>query len=365
MSRDDCYVVTFHSAWNYGASLQAFATIEVLKRLGIKASLLDYVNHYAKQKTTFELLRDGELKEACRVFVKDVVFKRKALHNRAFGPFHDSLPKSKQYGSVEELSEIEADCLIAGSDQIWSPGITGNLEPVFFLDFGNANKKISFASSLGNYRYSETEREIVKGYLSSFSHISVRERRAAEYLSEFVDKDLFRCLDPTLMLDAQFWDSFSEKPEGFDENERYIVVFNLARRSDEEIGLWKKMSQETGLPLWRICNNTYNEGTFDRLLTGMTPQEFVWILNHAAFVWTDSFHGTAFSVNLSTPFAAMTPINGNVSRIKDLLDLTHLSSRYVDEAKDVPFACDFLAAQDSLSAEREICTDWLNNALFN
>lgn len=362
------YLLTFHMTWSYGACLQAYATLEALETLGCKAEILNFVNpHESKgNETPFELIRGGDVKSGLIAAAKNIVFKRDKLHARAFEGFHALLPRSEQaFTSCEQMDGLEADTLIVGSDQVWNPFITGGIEPAFFLQFGHARRRISIASSLGSHCYSEREQREVAGYLSSLDAISVREAHAVEQIAPLVDKSVFRCLDPTLLLDRSYWRAFSRKPEGFSGDERYILVFNLASRSDAEMALWKRLSNETQLPLWRINNNTYKDKIFDRLLLGMTPEEFVWLVDHASYVITDSFHGTAFSVNMGTPFVSMEPIRGNRARIVDLLDLIGLQDRMLEEDADrLPsIEMDYTAADLSLDAERVRCMEWIEGAL--
>ena len=37
-------IITFHNTSNYGAALQTFATLSLLKQLGFKAEIIDYSN---------------------------------------------------------------------------------------------------------------------------------------------------------------------------------------------------------------------------------------------------------------------------------------------------------------------------------
>lgn len=360
------YVVTFHSAWSYGACLQAYATLEAMAALGKRFEILNYISPYAKHKNAFDLLKGGSLKQAAVTAVKDVVFRRTALHKKAFGGFRNRIAVTDVlYTDVSQLGAIKADILMSGSDQIWNPQITGGLDPVFFLQFGSCRKRVSVASSLGSYSYTPEEAARVKTYLGTYDRVSVREAHAQREIGAATGSQTFRCLDPTLLLDTAYWRAFARKPEGFSGDERYVLVFNLAKRPVEEERAWRKFADDAGLPLWRISNNTHKDSVFDRLLLGMTPEEFVWLVDHAQFVITDSFHGTAFSVNMNTPFAAFAPVFGNSARIADLLALIGMDERLLDGACDLArFAqADFSAANAALADERGKCNAWIADAL--
>lgn len=365
----NAYLLTFHSTWSYGATLQAYASLEALRSIGCRATILNYINPYERKgnETPLELLKSGFVKSAAISAAKNVFFKRKALHKRAFLDFHKELPRSEgNFGSCEQMNDLEVDALIVGSDQVWNPYITNGIDPAFFLQFGHARRRISMASSLGSHVYSAEERETVSGYLKSFDAVSVREQHAVDQIAPLYEGETFRCLDPTLLLDRSYWRSFSQKPTNFIGNEDYILVFNLARRPPWEESLWKVFSSETGLPLWRVSNNTYKEAVFDKLLLGMTPQEFVWLVDHASYVITDSFHGTAFSVSMGTPFVSLEPVHGNRARIVDLLNLLGLSSRMLCNGASTlpPAILDYALVDAKLSKERNDCMTWIKRALY-
>ena len=95
--------------------------------------------------------------------------------------------------------------MVAGSDQLWNPLISGKLDPLFFLQFGKAKKRISIASSLGSYILTDSEKEIVRNYLKIFDSISVREAFAKNQLQSLTDKSIKVLMDPTLLLTKEFW----------------------------------------------------------------------------------------------------------------------------------------------------------------
>ena len=70
------------------------------------------------------------------------------------------------------------------------------------------------------------------------------------------------------------------------------------------------------------------------------PLEFIDLVNNAAIVFTDSFHGAAFSINLNKQFYLFMrftedhPICQN-SRIRSLLSIFELQSHLIDDGMTV------------------------------
>ena len=73
------------------------------------------------------------------------------------------------------------------------------------LDFCNAIRKISIASSMGGYIISKQEKNVFRELLSKYDYISVREKFTKNQIEGIVDKNIYTILDPTLLIDATEW----------------------------------------------------------------------------------------------------------------------------------------------------------------
>ena len=81
-------------------------------------------------------------------------------------------------------------------------------------------------------------------------------------------------------------------------------------------------------------------------------------------VVTDSFHGTAFSINLHTPFFVFDRNYGAAhsqsSRVVSLLKKLHLEYRYEPQFEEVQEdAVDFEISEATLNAERKVAREFL------
>ena len=83
----------------------------------------------------------------------------------------------------------------------------------------------------------------------------------------------------------------------------------------------------------------------------MYKRQFIDLIDNAAFVITNSFHGTAFSLNLNTPFVQI-PVEGNNQRMQELLELVKW-----DETMN------FENTNKIIKQKREDDIKWLKNAL--
>ena len=65
------------------------------------------------------------------------------------------------------------------------------------------------------------------------------------------------------------------------------------------------------------------------------PAEWVGLWSRAKFVVTDSFHGTAFSINFNVPFVTLVNPNSMMnSRVLSVLKITGLENRIVYDTKE-------------------------------
>ena len=65
------------------------------------------------------------------------------------------------------------------------------------------------------------------------------------------------------------------------------------------------------------------------------PREFISLFSNAVYVVTDSFHGTAFSINYNIPFTVLlNPVSSLNSRALSMLRLTNTMDRLIYDNGD-------------------------------
>ncbi|WP_020411339.1 polysaccharide pyruvyl transferase family protein [Microbulbifer variabilis] len=351
-------LVTIHNANNYGAIFQAFALQVVLSRYG-EVKIVNYDNRHISR--SFDLVRVKLSLHGLLGMGKDLLrlFPRYRVIN-SFNKFINDNMELTQVFSASELklgNAEEFDCYVAGSDQIWNPSCVssdGLLNPIYFLDFcPEGAKKISYASSMGAYSFSERERLELKGYLKSFSAVSVRERGAKLLLQEVLEREVDHVLDPTLLLSKDDWlesVGISNQVRG---GERYILLYTvpkspLIRRAVDFF------SKKIGLKVVAIDQGLSAGAHVDKHIRDAGPQDFIRLFSEADFVITDSFHGVCFSINFGKPFVAVSP-GKHANRIESLLSLVGLMDKLVKSESDfVDFKvdADFEGAQEKLLTAR-------------
>lgn len=102
-------------------------------------------------------------------------------------------------------------------------------------------------------------------------------------------------------------------------------------------------------------------------LVDIGPADFVSLFENADIVFTNSFHGTAFSVNLGRNFYTVLSRAGKKnSRMTSLLSIMELESRILFQEDDEKISYekyDVSKVQELLKAEREKSIGYLKTAL--
>lgn len=351
-------IITFHDSYNMGACLQAYATLRLFERLGYQSFLINYKNGFEQGNKKLLYCPDGKPSTLLASLAKNILFKKQRCMKQSYegrSRLYDVPDES--YSSLSQLASIKADLLVAGSDQIWNPKITHGLDTAYLLDFGSSNiRRISFASSVGSYQYRVDELNRLIPLLERFDFVSVREATLRDQLTPRLKQDVHVVPDPTMMFDGSFWrDFYSSQParKNFKaEDGSYGLAYFVGTGFENYYPAIRSYITEIGLPIMNVQFNTMKRRGVDEAIIGASPRDFVELIDHAAYVITDSFHGVAFSVNLGTPFIAMNN-KSNPLRVQEFLSSCGLSHRIEPEDASGLFEPDLKQAQIVLSDKRK------------
>lgn len=329
--------ITFHSSYNHGSVLQAYALQEyILKKYG---DYFDYeiINLRTKRQKDYYNKPFGfyDLKS----IVKQIVFfkyKKQILKsNDNYEAFIAKyLHLTKEYSSLEELKKanLRYDYYISGSDQIWNYPIL-DFDWAYFLEFCENGKKVSYAASLGpnvlNGASDDAER--IKKDIGEYSNVSVREQGSLETLVKLTGrKDIEINIDPTLLLSSDEWNGLIGKRiiDG-----DYIFLYDLKAKK-ESFDTAKIISEKYKLPIIVVKNEYLIDRKYKNIVRRYDagPLEFLNYIKYAKIVVSSSFHGNVFSIIFNKPFIA---VGGKKDlRIINLLKMVKLEKCATDDLPD-------------------------------
>ena len=352
-------ILTYHRSHNYGALLQAIALRKVLTGMGHDVTYVDYWPDYHRHMYSLinlEHLKELGIRGKCR-YVKNIVmtlpYRKERIENfRSFISGHIEPYVSSPYDSY--------DLLIHGSDQIWrkQPEIH-TYNPVYFgKNCVQADRKISYAASMGILPEEQSDLKVLGDYLQNLDKISVRESE----LKRLVESLGYPCeqhLDPTLLLTGDEWASLMDiRPT--EPPKRYVLFYNLMPDSFDINGI-EAFAEVRGLEL-RTLHSKAAKRNSERDITTADPQEFLSLIYHADFVFTSSFHGLAFSLLFGKQFYAA--FKKNSGRAESLLAQLGISVRLLQPMSMIPaddMPIDYSALTDRMKELRSSSIQYLQD----
>lgn len=208
------------------------------------------------------------------------------------------------YYDASKLDALDADILIVGSDQVWNTSLSivhENIE-AYFLGFGSKTlKRIAYAASNGGALVNSMQKKKVQEMLDGFSAISIREKEVA-YMLEPLDRTAPIVVpDPSLL-----WHDYPINKPMINLPEKFIVLYALQPTFFVRDVIYKA-KKKFNLPVINISLQRH-EGV-DINAIDIDPSQWLYLIDNADFVITNSFHGMVFSIKRKKQFLVI-PLEG-------------------------------------------------------
>ncbi len=366
-------IITIIDNQNYGNRLQNFALSDFIRK-STEADVFtirnrgfvdySYVKGYDKGKIENCLKQTwvgdrliGKVRK--KRDRKDTLFDLKEERVRRFGEFNAKYINFTSF----ELSSFKLkdrrlkkfDLFITGSDQVWNPQFQRATQ-IDFLQFAPSGKRISYAASIGIMSIPESRQRLFGNFVSGIKHIALRQETAGDMIERFFRRKATVVLDPTLLLTSNDWRKIAKKPD-IKLPEHYALVYFLGEISDGQRELFLKYVHAKN---WEIL---YLNDVEQWNLYTISPDEFVYLFYRAEAVFTDSYHGTIFSILFHRDFWVFRRDKFEIyARIRDLLDKLGLNDREVTQQGQELLSIgeeQYTKAVNILEAERIRSKDWL------
>lgn len=356
-------IVTWYKNLNYGGTLQAYALQKTLNHLGYDSEFINYCPH--EKNVSYRVIR--MLKDIACFCYKPKLYKSR---KRIIKFIENKLKVSPPYYTYDQLMDSATErysAAICGSDQIWA-NIEAKVEPLNYLTFISNNKRIAYAPSIGYNKIPDSIRDVFKQYVSEIRFLSVREQQGAKIIKEITGRDAEVVLDPSLLMTKEQWGAEIKQTKGVDIRGEYIFCYFLGRNSDYA-EYANKLAEYTGYPVITLeSKRNKMHGVAKKIAD---PLDFLYLMNNAAYILTDSFHGTAFSINLGKQFGVFKRFKDNDpicqnSRIYNILEKTCLESRLISAETPLSYfvkEIDYNMVESLLNIERKKSLEYLNGAL--
>lgn len=329
-------IVTFHYPCNYGAVLQCLALYRTLRAWGHEVDVIRYV---PEDYRTYPPLwkgwgfRQGRMLQ--NLPKKLIAARHGPAMQAAFEKFRaQHLTFSRLCRLPSEIAEVvsDYDVVIAGSDQIWH---FAHPAP-FFLEWGAPyhGKRISYAACCGHTRQPHDRIEDIRRWLARFSHISVRNAFSQEIISQIVGRKVPVVADPTLLADL----SDLQAPVAVPWSE-YVLIYSLGGEIQGGTAAALKAIRERvgNLPIVAVIASAHEPQRApwaDLRIWEAGPAEWLCLLAHASFVFTDSFHAVLFSLLTKRDFLGYWAEDHRAPRLLDLGQRYYAQERVAGSAAE-------------------------------
>lgn len=337
---------------NYGNRLQNYALQTVVKKLGYEVNTIDI-----KQRT----------KSACiKTILKSFLIKCKYKKQQPFWIWEvfDYKYIKKDYIDALDLKEgtTRYDKIIVGSDQVWNP-ILYYFEPdIMFLKFASSMQKVAYAASIG---ISELPEEWILEFetgLCDFTAISMREADGANVIENILKRNIPVVLDPTMLITKDEWAEFAKK-SNVKRDKKYVLKYYLGQKTDNVDVVISQYAENNDFEIVDINKKEKNIG----------PIEFLWLIKNCEMMFTDSFHGSIFSIIFNKKFwiferPAQSDTGEMNSRLHTLATHFNINKRILisnELRKDFDFEeeIDYRSIDFILKRKREQSYDYLKSIL--
>ena len=355
-------IITINDNRNYGNRLQNYALQTILQ-------------NYADKVDTIWWRKKFHIVNRIKFIVKYILnWKNLRIHHKEdcireynIKNFSDKYINIKYHCKIKKNLNSEYNYFIVGSDQVWNFNFWAgwdtlkNSENAVFLKFASKDKRIAYAASIGVTSIPKNKKRLFGDNLREMKAISMREKAGAELVKNLTGKEVPVVVDPTILLPKEEWQKIKMSPEWYN-GEKYILTYFLGNPSPIIKNIAKKNN-------WKIYN-LMDKNNFN--LYTSRVEEFVYLIEHAQLVATDSFHASVFSILMNTPFLVVNRQQKGVvdmtSRIDTLMELFGYQDRYIingecDLSDEEILNMDFSNVKSIQEREIKRSTEYMKKAL--
>lgn len=364
---------------NYGQQLQCWALQQYLLHLGHRPFLIRYEEKPDLKK---KLLRKMLHPIAALSALKNRWERKKwpvpqslLTRHRQFEEFKKNClaQTKKNYAAPNEMNdeEIAADAYICGSDQVWKFFSNDEYGTPWFLDFAAKGiPRIAYSASFGVSALPPSTLRFITPLLKKMTRIGVREKSGIDICAKAGRSDAVHVLDPVLLLRKEDFEKIAAKESPARKNNpaaEYAFYYFLSFPGEYPWDETKKLScQRNWNDVFVPC---YNRSLFPfpEFCDPSIP-EWLTLLKDASAVYTNSFHGTCFSILNEKNFLFFPFSNRMNERIFSLLEMLGLEARIYSPAKgslasQLDHPIDWAEVRRKLTQFRQKSEAFLNEAL--
>ena len=274
-----------------------------------------------------------------------------------------------------DLIVDSCDTLLVGSDQVWNYYFNQQFQSGTYYQLGFAGdriRKVAYGASFG-MRGAEPPAETYRPLYHRFHRIGVREKFGVDACRQLYDMPAEYVLDPVFLLERSDYEKLAQQSR-LEEGEPFILAYILnpteeKRRACQQVrarlgGEMKVISLCEPSP--KTIDLSRHVLDFAQIQTQVTVEDFLYLYQNCAYVITDSFHGTCFSMIFQKNF--MSFVNRQPDRFTVFDQFgdarTHIGTELTPEFLETCLSpLDYERVGIDLEQARQHSSAWLEGAL--
>lgn len=327
-------ILSMQRVVNFGSVLQAWSLREMIRMsTGTQASFLDIQDEPALKSLEENVsARDYEAQAA---YSRGLLQRGKRWMITRLSSYNKGLIRRfmRDELCLDDVQDgTSYDHVVVGSDEVFNHAKGVRLQLHGAVQ--GAEHIISYAASCGSAKpehVHEADKQQVRQAMEHFGVVSVRDAGTQTYAEALYGGPILRHMDPVLMgpLHARKPDKVWLK--------KYLLVYAYGQRirTAEEIGAIRAFARQKGLTIVAMGGSQF----WCDLYIPASPMRMLDWFAHAAYVVTDTFHGTIFSVINRRRFAVIIR-ESNRNKLTSLLEDLGLSARQTADMSQLPAVLD-------------------------
>jgi hypothetical protein len=337
-------VLTMHRVLNYGSFMQAYALKRTIESFGHHVTFKDFHKgepYHLGTKADVSGILDKIAKFPQIISNFDEFIEKRALRRESNKYYKEvcwpllGVSKTPDY-------DLTADAMIIGSDEVfnYTQNHVFGYVPCLFGHNINAPLILSYAASAG---YSDWHDAIADGMvdeigagLSRMKYISVRDENTRRLVEHCTGSSPALVLDPTLIYD---YDDVMPQRRIIDGDYLLVYAYEGRAESGPEIHAIRDFAARHKLKVIAAGGGGAYHGWCDDNIVVSGPFDLLGLFRDAAFVVTDTFHGSIFSMKFAKQFAvflrAPNEFGSNHNKVHFLLHQFGMESRIINNPSDI------------------------------
>ena len=174
----------------------------------------------------------------------------------------------------------------------------------------------------------------LKDAFQNYDWIGVRDNQTKEFVEKISDASADVVCDPSMLIDYSGFLSDKRVIEG-----KYVLVYVLGKEIEGgHLNVINKIKEHHGnlkVVACYLTNKNPNYFSFaNEHIYDASPIEWINLINHSEFLYTDSFHGALFAIKFKKRFLAFYADKNRSSRLIDISNRLKLSKNIVSSYID-------------------------------